>query len=97
MKHYSRYTLFTQYLYDTRIKGTSNGVYTQFTIYWLDPPNTNTKQICLQIYGNGGICKISRTAKQRSNPQRRLGEKIPFNPNIFYFKYNLQILTIIGE
>jgi len=43
-------------------------VYTQFATYWLDPPNTDMKQICLQICGNGGVCRIAEIAEQCSNP-----------------------------
>ena len=37
-------------------------VYIQIAIYWLDPPNTDRKQICLQICANGGVCRIAKIA-----------------------------------
>ncbi len=43
-------------------------VYIQIAIYWLDPPNTDKKQICLQICGIGGGCRIAEIASQWSNP-----------------------------
>ncbi len=33
-------------------------VYTQIAIYWLDPPNTDMQQICLQICENGGVWRV---------------------------------------
>ena len=61
-------------------------VYTQFAIYWLAPPNTDMKQICLQICENGGVCRIAKIAKQYSNPQHQLGTKYLFDPNTINFK-----------
>ena len=37
-------------------------VYIQIAIYWLDPPNTDKKQIGLQICGIGGGCRIAEVA-----------------------------------
>ena len=46
-------------------------VYIQIAIYWLDPPNTDKKQICLQICGIGGGCRIAEIASQWSNPSHQ--------------------------
>lgn len=35
-------------------------VYMQFAICGIDPQNTDMKQICLQICGNGGVCRGNR-------------------------------------
>jgi hypothetical protein len=37
-------------------------IYMQIAIYWLDPPNTDMKQICLQTCENGGVCRIAKIA-----------------------------------
>ena len=47
-------------------------VYIQIAIYWLDPPNTDKKQICLQICEIGGVCRIAGIAWQCSNPWHQL-------------------------
>ena len=58
-------------------------VYIQIAIYWLDPPNTDKKQICLQICEIGGVCRIAGIAWQWSNPWHQL----MFHTNSAILKY----------
>ena len=58
-------------------------VYIQIAIYWLDPPNTDKKQICLQICEIGGVCRIAGIAWQWSNPWHQL----MFHSNSTILKY----------
>ena len=58
-------------------------VYIQIAIYWLDPPNTDKKQICLQICEIGGVCRIAGIAWQWSNPWHQL----MFHTNSTILKY----------
>ena len=58
-------------------------VYIQIAIYWLDPPNTDKKQICLQICGIGDGCRIAEIASQWSNPWHQL----MFHTNSTILKY----------
>ena len=58
-------------------------VYIQIAIWWLDPPNTDKKQICLQICEIGGVCRIAGIAWQWSNPWHQL----MFHTNSTILKY----------
>ena len=48
-----------------------------------DPPNTDKKQICLQICEIGGVCRIAGIAWQWSNPWHQL----MFHTNSTILKY----------
>ena len=66
-----------------KIQSRQQCMFTYKLLSTFDPPNTDKKQICLQICEIGGVCRIAGIAWQWSNPWHQL----MFHTNSTILKY----------